>query len=91
MYHVWNFLRRRVFSADLNFWIESVCLSSEGTEFHIVGAEKENERCPNVFVRSFGYIEFYCQKKSVDFIFVCTLGVDHTCKLETNLKRKNDR
>ena len=54
MYHVWNFLKRLVFSANLNFWIESVCLSSEGKEFHIVGAEKENERCPNVFVHSLG-------------------------------------
>ena len=50
MYHVWNFLKRRVFSADLNLRIESVCLSSGGNEFHIVGATKENERCPNVFV-----------------------------------------
>ena len=40
------------FSADLNFWIESVYLSSEGKEFHIVWAAKENERCPNVVVRS---------------------------------------
>ena len=34
--------------------IESICLSSEGKEFHIVGAATENERCPNVFVRTFG-------------------------------------
>ena len=27
-------------------------ISSVGGEFHIVGAAKENERCPNVFVRS---------------------------------------
>ena len=32
--------------------MESVCLSSEGKEFHIVGAAEENERCPNVLVRS---------------------------------------
>ena len=38
----------------MNFWIESVCLSSIGNEFHIVGAAKENERCQNVFVRSIG-------------------------------------
>ena len=25
-----------------------------GKEFHIVGAAKENKRCPNVFVRSLG-------------------------------------
>ena len=43
-----------MFSTDLNFWLESVCLSSEGKEFHIVGAAKENERCPNVFVRNLG-------------------------------------
>ena len=43
-----------MFSANLNFWIESVCLSSEGKEFHIAGAAKENERCPNVFVHSLG-------------------------------------
>ena len=34
--------------------MESVYLSSEGKEFHIVGAAKENERCPNVLVRSLG-------------------------------------
>ena len=28
--------------------------SSEGKEFHIVGPAKENERCPNFFVRSLG-------------------------------------
>ena len=27
-------------------------MSSEGKELLIVGAAKENERCPNVFVRS---------------------------------------
>ena len=54
MYHVWNFLKRWVFSGDLNFYIKSVCLISEGKEFHIVGAAKENKQCPNVFVRSLG-------------------------------------
>ena len=54
MYHVWNFIKRLVFSANLNFWIESEYLSSEGKKFHIVGAARENERCPNVFVRSLG-------------------------------------
>ena len=34
--------------------MESVCLSSEGKEFHIVGAARENERCPNVFVHGLG-------------------------------------
>ena len=47
-----KFLKRRLFSADLILWIESVCLSSVGKEFHTVGAAKENERCPNVFVRN---------------------------------------
>ena len=41
-------------SADINFWIESVCLSSESKEFHIVGAAKENESCKNVHVSSLG-------------------------------------
>ena len=31
-----------------------MCLISEGKEFHIVGAAKENERCLNVLVRSLG-------------------------------------
>ena len=39
-------------NAELNVTTQSVYLSSEGKEFHIVGAAKENERCPNVFVRS---------------------------------------
>ena len=34
--------------------METVCLSSEGKELHIVGASKLNERCPNVFVHSLG-------------------------------------
>ena len=46
--------KRWVFSADINFWIESVCPSSVDKEFHIVGAAKENERCPNAFVCSLG-------------------------------------
>ena len=45
------FFYRRVSTADLNLWIESVCLSSESKEFHIAGAAKQIERCPNVFVR----------------------------------------
>ena len=53
---------------------------SEGKEFHIVWAAKENERCPNVFVRSLGYIKFYYQKKSVNFFWVCTLRVNQTSK-----------
>ena len=49
-----EFSKRCVFSAELYFWIESVCLNSVGKEFHIVGATIENERCQNVFVRSLG-------------------------------------
>ena len=41
MYHALNFQKRLVFSADLNLWIESVCLSSVGKEFHIVGLQKK--------------------------------------------------
>ena len=52
MNNVWIFPKRIIFSVDLHFWIESVCLSVEGKEFHIVGEAKENERCPNIFVRS---------------------------------------
>ena len=64
---------KRVFSADVHLWIESICLSFESKEFHIVGAAKELERSPNVFVRSLGYVEFYCQKKSVIFWGACRL------------------
>ena len=53
MYHI-EFPKKMSFCANFYFWIESVCLSSEGKEFHIVGAAKENERCPNVLVRSLG-------------------------------------
>ena len=52
MYLVQNFLQRCRFSAVLNLLIESVCMSNEDKEFHIVGAAKENERCPNVLVGS---------------------------------------
>ena len=68
MCHAYNFLRRLVFSADLNLWIESVCLSSEGTEFHIVGAAKENERCQNVFVRSLGIHKILLSEEELKFL-----------------------
>ena len=41
MYLVQNFIKRCVCSVVLCFWIESVCLSSVGKEFHIVGAAKK--------------------------------------------------
>ena len=34
--------------------MESVCLSSMDKDFHIVGAEDENEQGPSVFVCSLG-------------------------------------
>ena len=34
--------------------MESVCLGSEGNDFHMVETAKENEQCPNVFVRCLG-------------------------------------
>ena len=45
-----NILRCSIFCVDLHFWIESVCLSSVGTEFHIAWAAKKNERCTSVYV-----------------------------------------
>ena len=56
------------FSANLNFWIESVCLSSEGKKFHIVGAAKENERCPNAFVRSLGIHKILISEEEHKFL-----------------------
>ena len=47
-----EFPNKMIFSADLNFRIESVCKSYEGEELHIVGSAKEDERCANVFVRN---------------------------------------
>ena len=55
-------------SANLNFWIESVCLSSEDKEFHIVGAAKENERCPNVFFRSLGINKIILSEEEHKFL-----------------------
>ena len=68
MYHVWNFLERLVCSAHLNLWIESVCLSSVGKEFHIVGAAKENELCPNVFVRSLWIYKIILSEEECKFL-----------------------
>ena len=60
-------------SANINFWIESVCLSSEGKEFHIVGAAKENERCPNDFVRSLRIYTILLSEEERKFLYgVCT-------------------
>ena len=56
------------FSVDLHLLIESVCLSSEGKEFHIVGAAKENERCPNVFVRSLGIHKILLSEEECKFL-----------------------
>ena len=49
--------------------MESVCLRSEGKEFHIVGAAKENERCPNVFVRSLGLHKTQLSEEERKFLF----------------------
>ena len=38
-----------------------------------------------------GYIEFYCQEKSVNFFCVCRPKVGRASKQETCLKRKSDR
>ena len=52
------------FSATLNFWIESVCLSSEFKDFHIVEDAKESERCPNVLVPSLGIHKFQLSEET---------------------------
>ena len=57
-----------IFSADLNFLIESVCLSDEGKKCHIVGAAKDNERCPNVFVHSLGIHRIVLSEEECKFI-----------------------
>ena len=43
MYHLYNFLETENFSADLNFWIQSLCLIYEDIAFHNVGAASESE------------------------------------------------
>ena len=48
---------------------ESVCLSSKGKEFHIVGPAKENERCPNVFVRSLVMHRILLSEEGHKFLF----------------------
>ena len=58
------------------FW-ESVCLSSVGKEFHIVGADNENERCPNVFVRSLWIHRILLSEDELKFL----LGVCAECWL----------
>ena len=40
---IFEFDELMILSSDINFCIESVCQSSEGKEFLIVGAVKENE------------------------------------------------
>ena len=80
MYRAYNFQKKCVLGANIYLWMESVCLCLEGKEFNIMGAAKENERFPNVFVRSLGHIKFHCQKKSVNFFWVCTQKVIQTSK-----------
>ena len=74
--------------ADLNLWIESAHLSSEGKEFHIMGAAKENKRCPNVFVRRLGIHRNPLSEEECKFICVNRLRVDQTSKWETSLKER---
>ena len=45
-----------------------MCLSSEGKKFQVVGAEKENERCPNVFVRSLEIHEIILSEEERKFL-----------------------
>ena len=66
-----EFPQKGVFCANLNFWIESVCLCSEGEEFHIVGAANENERYQNVFVCSLRKHEILLSEEERK----CILGV----------------
>ena len=56
------------FSADLKFMVESICLSSEGKEFHIVGPAKENKQCPNIFVRSLGIHRILLSEEECKFL-----------------------
>ena len=65
-------------------WIEEICLSSEGKEFHIVGAAKENERCPNVFVRSLGIDKMPLSDVEREFL----LGVHTECKSDKQVGDK---
>ena len=60
--------------------MESVCLSSEGKEFHIVEAAKEDERCPNVFACSLGIHKILLSEEERIFIFLCELRVDQTSR-----------
>ena len=49
--------------------MESVCQSSEGKEFKFfVWASKENERCPNVFVRSLGMHKILLSEEERKFL-----------------------
>ena len=50
------------------FSIESIYLSSDGKKIHIVGAAKENERCPNEFVRSFGIHRILLPEEECKFL-----------------------
>ena len=76
-----EFHKKMSFSADLNFWIESVCLVSEGKEFHIGGGlQKKMSDAQMSLFAVYGYIKFYCQKKSVDFFWLCTLRINQTSK-----------
>ena len=54
--------------------------STEDKEFHIVGLQKKMSDAQMSLFIVYGYIEFYCQKKSVNFFWVCRLRVDQTSK-----------
>ena len=63
-----EFPRKMRFCADLHFLKESVCLSSDGQEFHIVSSAKEHEQCPNVFVHSFGIHRILLSEEEREYV-----------------------
>ena len=67
-----EFPKNMSFCADFIFGRESVCLSSVGKEFHILGAAIENERYPNIFVRSLGIHKILLSEEECKFLLgVC--------------------
>ena len=51
--------------------MESVCLVSDGKEFHTVGTAKENDRCPDVFVRRLGMHGIQLSEEERTFLLFC--------------------
>ena len=68
--------KRLVFCADIIVRIESVWVRVKARNSILCGLQNKMSDVQMYLFAVYGYIEFYCQKMSVDLFCVCALRVD---------------